>query len=814
MPSSKQVPDEQAFILPEVVAPSPGATVELDGEDSKPAEEPPLEEPPAKKFKIDPNEDEGSGVKYYSHPTLNEAPPLPDASRGPEVEETVTPKKECPDDDPIVKQPKDGIREVINTEVSNEEQLLPEVPPLPDAPIEADEEGDEDSTFKTTPKTSRSEADEGKEDDTNDEASLDPTTSIILPFEEFAEDAEKKLNFANGRIYQRKRGVENVHDGQLMVRLKKKRFVILDYGYVPNQQDLEYAESNPHVSIPEGAGVKKCNNRKCSKIGVPVMLYDSDPNEVPSLYLRSGLCFGCQKKWNEEKRQTYTRKTPMKSKKERQKFFKRKLNEVDPDIHTLIEYEKARQRASIVLIASENFASRSVMSALGSVLCNKCSGGYPGGRQNGGNNVIDNIELLCRRRALDLFSLNEEEWGVNVQSLSLSSANFQVYTALLNPHDRILSLGRPDGGHLSHGYQTSTQKVSMVSRYFETMAYHLKAETGLIDYDEMERTAFSFHPKLIVAGASTYSRLIDYERIRKIADKVGACVLADISQIAGLMAAEIIPSCFPWADVVTTTTQISLRGPSDALIFYRKGLRGITKSNEPIMYDLEDKINFAVFPGLQGSPHIHTIGASAVALKEATSQEFLDYQNQVVKNCTRLIMELREMVYDFVGGGSDNNLIVVNVKLSCGIDGARVERIMELACIPAEKNPVPGDISELTPGGIRMGTYAMTSRGLIENDFAKVAEFFNRAVTIAVNLSQEDHGEDFKRFQDICAVGPSVDPDLAQLRKEVAAFASSFPTVGHDVNGMEFRDLYDGEFVQIVKNEKVNAAVTDEKAEK
>lgn len=230
MPSSKQVPEEQAFILPEEVeAPSPGATIELGEEDANSAEEPLVEEPPAKKFKINPNKDEDSDVKNNLHPTLNEAPPFPDASRRPEVEEIAAPKKECPDDDTIAKQPKDGIREVINTEVSNEEQLLPEVPPLPDVPIEADEEGGEDSTFKTTPKTPRSDADEGKDDDTNDEACLGPTTSIILPFEEFAEDAEKKLNFANGRIYQRKRGVENVHDGQLMVRLKKKRYVILDY---------------------------------------------------------------------------------------------------------------------------------------------------------------------------------------------------------------------------------------------------------------------------------------------------------------------------------------------------------------------------------------------------------------------------------------------------------------------------------------------------------------------------------------------------------------------------------------------------------
>ena len=259
----------------------------------------------------------------------------------------------------------------------------------------------------------------------NNNDPLGPTTSIILPYEDFADDVDNRLNRANGRTYQRKRGIDNVHDGQIMVRLKKKRFVILDYGYVPNEQDLEYAQINPFVSVPEGAGTKKCTRSGCNKVGVPVMLYDSEPNETPSLYLRAGLCFGCQKKWNEEKRQSYS-KSSGKKKKEKERVLKRRLNEIDPDIHRLIEQEKARQRASLVLIASENFTSRAVLDALGSVLSNKYSEGYPGARYYGGNENIDQVELLCQKRALETFHLSEEEWGVNVQSLSGSPANFQV----------------------------------------------------------------------------------------------------------------------------------------------------------------------------------------------------------------------------------------------------------------------------------------------------------------------------------------------------------------------------------------------------
>lgn len=473
----------------------------------------------------------------------------------------------------------------------------------------------------------------------------------------------------------------------------------------------------------------------------------------------------------------------------------RRLPDVDPDLCRLIEQEKARQRSSLVLIASENFTSRAVLDALGSVLSNKYSEGYPGARYYGGNENIDRVELLCQNRALETFKLDPTEWGVNVQSLSGSPANFQVYTALLETHGRILSLDLPHGGHLSHGFQTPTKKISMVSRYFESMPYRLDEDTGRIDYDAMERSAELFRPKMIVAGASAYSRLIDYERIRRIADKVGAYVLADMAHISGLVAADVIPSCFPWADVVTTTTHKSLRGPRGAMIFFRRGVKEVNKKGEEIMHDLEEKINFAVFPGLQGGPHNHTIGALSVALKQANTPEFVEYQKQVLKNCAVLSLELQRLGYDIVSGGTDNHLVLVNTKTSRGIDGARVERILELACIASNKNTVPGDTSALTPGGIRMGTPALTTRGFVEADFAKVAGYFDRAVTIAVKLKNTDKGSKMKGFKDMCAIGPSVDSELVQLRSEVSDFASSFPTVGFEEDEMDYQGEYNVDFV-------------------
>lgn len=366
----------------------------------------------------------------------------------------------------------------------------------------------------------------------------------------------------------------------------------------------------------------------------------------------------------------------------------------------------------------------------------------------------------------------------------------------MQTHERILSLDLPHGGHLSHGFQTPTKKISAVSRYFESMPYQLDPSTGTIDYDQMEKSAELFRPKLIVAGASAYARLIDYERIRNIADGVGAYVLADMAHISGLVSAKVIPSCFPYADVVTTTTHKSLRGPRGAMIFFRKGQKGVDKKGNPIMYDLEEKINFAVFPGLQGGPHNHTIGALATCLKQANTPEFVEYQKQVLKNCSRLSDELIKRGYHLVSGGTDNHLVLVDLKTSRKIDGARVERVLEMACIATNKNTIPGDKSALNPGGIRMGTPALTSRGLTEDDFTKVAEYFDRAVAIAVDLKENtEEGKKLKGFRKMCTVGPSVHPDLVQLRKEVSEFACKFPTVGFDESEMAYEGEYNVDFV-------------------
>ena len=334
----------------------------------------------------------------------------------------------------------------------------------------------------------------------------------------------------------------------------------------------------------------------------------------------------------------------------------------------------------------------------------------------------------------------------------------------------------------------------MVSRYFESMPYRLNESTGTIDYDQMDRSAELFRPKLIVAGASAYARLIDYERIRSIADGVGAYVLSDMAHISGLVSAGVIPSPFPHSDVVTTTTHKSLRGPRGAMIFYRKGQRGTDKKGNPIMWDLESKINFAVFPGLQGGPHNHTIGALATCLKQANTAEFVEYQKQVLRNASTLSDRLNELGYTLVSGGTDNHLVLVDLKTSRKIDGARVERVLELACIASNKNTIPGDKSALTPGGIRMGTPALTSRGFVEEDFVQVANFFDRAVEIAVRLKGTDGGKKLKGFREMCAVGPGVDLELEQLRADVSAFAESFPTVGFDEEEMEFKGAYNVDF--------------------
>ncbi|KAH8946982.1 hypothetical protein BDL97_11G015300 [Sphagnum fallax] len=462
------------------------------------------------------------------------------------------------------------------------------------------------------------------------------------------------------------------------------------------------------------------------------------------------------------------------------------LEEIDPEITDIIEHEKNRQWKGLELIPSENFTSRSVMEAVGSVMTNKYSEGYPGARYYGGNEFIDMAERLCQKRALEAFRLDPAKWGVNVQSLSGSPSNFQVYTALLKPHERIMALDLPHGGHLSHGYQTDTKKISAVSIFFETMPYRLDETTGLIDYDQLEKSATLFRPKLIVAGASAYARHYDYARMRKVCDKQKAVLLADMAHISGLVAAGVIPSPFDFADVVTTTTHKSLRGPRGAMIFYRKGLKEINKKGEEVMYDYEDKINQAVFPGLQGGPHNHTITGLAVALKQAATPEFKAYQEQVLSNCARFAKSLSGRGYELVSGGTDNHLVLVNLKPK-GVDGSRVERVMELAHIAANKNTVPGDVSAMVPGGIRMGTPALTSRGFTEDDFEKVAEYFDRAVEIAVKVKGAT-GTKLKDFKNAVDTDPEVQSEIRNLRLEVEGFAKRFPTIGFEKSSMKYQD--------------------------
>ncbi|SAM04300.1 hypothetical protein [Absidia glauca] len=427
-------------------------------------------------------------------------------------------------------------------------------------------------------------------------------------------------------------------------------------------------------------------------------------------------------------------------------FLNEDLQKGDPEMYNIIENEKKRQRDSVVLIPSENFTSKAVMDALGSVMQNKYSEGYVGARYYGGNEFIDMSEQLCQRRALEVFGLENDKWGVNVQPLSGAPANLYVYGAIMKPHDRLMGLDLPHGGHLSHGYQLPNKKISYVSSYYETLPYRLDEKTGRIDYDELEKSALLFRPKVIIAGASAYARNIDYARMKKIADKVGAYLMADIAHISGMIAADVLPGPWEYADIVTTTTHKSLRGPRGAMIFYRKGLRSVDKKGKETHYDLENPINQSVFPGHQGGPHNHTIGALAVALKQAQSPLFKEYQGQVLKNNQAFADAFTKLNYELVSGGTDNHLLLVNLKPK-GVDGARVERVLELVNIAANKNTVPGDTSALRPNGLRIGTPAMTSRGFKEDDFVKVASYIDCAVSIAVDIQKSTPSKLLKDFK-------------------------------------------------------------------
>ncbi|KAI9680807.1 MAG: Serine hydroxymethyltransferase, cytosolic [Caeruleum heppii] len=451
------------------------------------------------------------------------------------------------------------------------------------------------------------------------------------------------------------------------------------------------------------------------------------------------------------------------------------LVDSDPEIAAIMKKEIQRQRESIVLIASENVTSRAVYDALGSPMSNKYSEGYPGARYYGGNQHIDEIELTCQARALTAFGLDAEKWGVNVQCLSGSPANLQVYQAIMRPHDRLMGLDLPHGGHLSHGYQTPQKKISAVSTYFETFPYRVNLDTGIIDYEALEANALMYRPKVLVAGTSAYCRTIDYARMRKIADLVGAYLVVDMAHISGLIAAGSMPSPFPHADIVTTTTHKSLRGPRGAMIFFRKGVRkSDPKTGKETLYDLEGPINFSVFPGHQGGPHNHTITALAVALKQATTPEFKQYQDQVIKNAKMLEVEFKKLGYKLVADGTDSHMVLLDLRAK-SLDGARVEAVLEQANIACNKNSIPGDKSALTPCGIRIGAGAMTSRGFGEEHFKRIADYIDQLIRITQDV-QASLPKEANKLKDFKAkVGGGDVPAILKLRKEISEWALTFP---------------------------------------
>jgi len=392
------------------------------------------------------------------------------------------------------------------------------------------------------------------------------------------------------------------------------------------------------------------------------------------------------------------------------------LEEHDPVMYDLIEKEKCRQWHSLELIASENFTSKAVMDCLGSALTNKYSEGYAGHRYYGGNEIIDQIEGLCQERALAAYGLNPEEWGVNVQPYSGSPANFAVYTALLNPHDRIMGLDLPSGGHLTHGFYTyskaeGTRKaVSATSVYFESLPYRVHPDTGLIDFESLASLAGLFKPALIVCGGSAYPRDWDYAQFRKIADDNGALLMMDMAHISGLVATQEANNPFDVCDIVTTTTHKSLRGPRAGMIFYRKDARGFGP-----------KIDQAVFPALQGGPHEHQIAGIATQLKEVMTPEFKAYIQQVKKNAVALSDTLKSKGYSIATDGTENHLILWDLRPQ-GITGSKIEKVCDAAHMTLNKNCVPGDRSAASPGGVRIGTPAMTTRGLVEADMVQIGE--------------------------------------------------------------------------------------------
>jgi len=419
----------------------------------------------------------------------------------------------------------------------------------------------------------------------------------------------------------------------------------------------------------------------------------------------------------------------------------------DTEIEALIAAETERQREGLEMIPSENHTSKDVLAALGSRLTDKYSEGYPGKRYYGGCEIVDKVENLARDRAKALFGVTH----ANVQPYSGSPANMAVYFALANPGDTVMGMALYYGGHMTHGL-----KVNFSGKWFHSVQYQTGRD-GYLDYEAMAELVRGSQPKLIFVGATAYPRIFDWKKLREIADLCGAFLIADISHIAGLVVAGVHPSPVGYADVITTTTHKTLRGPRGALILCNGNPSNPLKSVEVSRENLPTLIDRAIIPGLQGGPHNHQTAAIAVALREAAQPEFKLYGQQIVKNAQCLAERLTGKGYQLVTGGTDNHLLLVDLT-NKNVKGADAERALGLAGITVNKNTVPFDPrSPFDPSGIRMGTPALTTRGLKEAEMDQVAEWIDRAITAGDKQA-----------------------DLAKIKQEVLAFTKDYPLPGDE----------------------------------
>ncbi len=442
-------------------------------------------------------------------------------------------------------------------------------------------------------------------------------------------------------------------------------------------------------------------------------------------------------------------------------LFVTPLAAADPVVAGLLKEECDRQRDGIELIASENFTSLAVMECLGSVATNKYAEGQVGKRYYGGNEVIDKLEQLAKDRALIAFGLDPATWGVNVQPYSGSVANAAVYLGLLKPGERLMGLDLPSGGHLTHGYRTPTKAISSSAAYYDSTPYKIAAD-GRMDYDEIDQLVETNRPRLLICGASAYPYDINYKRLRGAADKVGAYLMADIAHISGFVATGLMNSPFEFCDVVTTTTHKTLRGPRAGMIFYRR--------------TLETQLDMAVFPGLQGGPHENQIAAIATQMREVATADYKEYMNQVRINARVLIKALRDRGYTVTD--SDNHLFLMNCGLA-GLTGSQAERVLEAVGISVNKNMIYGDTSALNPSGIRIGTPAVTTRGLKEADMDRIADFIDRTFKVAVQIVRDlkdTYGAKIPVSNLVEAYsGAEI---LKTIRKEIQEFMRGFPFYG------------------------------------